>query len=69
MGVERRRGGRAETDPADAAGTVYPVALGGGVLGAAGGTFAAGAVVPAAVLAVLGALVLATLVAGVGGRR
>ena len=69
MGVERRRGERAETDPTDAADIVYPVVLGGGVLGAAGGTFAAGAVVPAAVLAVLGALVLATLVAGVDGRR
>jgi hypothetical protein len=48
-------------DPADTS-SLYPIAVGFGTLGAAGGTYAAGAVVPAVVLAVVGGLVLATLV-------
>lgn len=47
--------------PTDAA-ALYPLALGCGTLGAGVGTYAAGAVVPAAVLAVLGGSILATLV-------
>ncbi|ESS05533.1 MAG: hypothetical protein A07HB70_02009 [uncultured archaeon A07HB70] len=70
VGVRNHRGEHAG-DATDTSGSTYPVALGCGVLGAAGGTFAAGAVVPAAVLAVLGTLVLGTLVVGAvenGGR-
>jgi hypothetical protein len=69
VGIRSRRGEPAERNATAASDTTYPVALGCGVLGAAGGTFLAGAVVPAAVLAVLGALVLATLVTDVDGRR
>lgn len=50
----------------EAAASLYPVALGCGTLGAAGGSYAAGAVVPAVVLAALGALVLATTLPGDG---
>jgi hypothetical protein len=46
--------------------SLYPLTLGSTTVGAAVGTYAAGAVVPAAALAVLGSLVLATLVPGNG---
>lgn len=71
VGVSNHRGEQAGGDATDTPGASYPVALGCGVLGAAGGTFAAGAAVPAAVLAVLGTLVLGTLVVDtdVGGGR
>ena len=52
------------SDPGDV-GSLYPLALGSGTIGGAVGTYAAGATVLAAVLAVLGGLVLATLVTGV----
>ncbi|MEF8818031.1 MAG: hypothetical protein V5A31_01320 [Haloferacaceae archaeon] len=64
---ERTRDGRS------AAASLYPLALGCGTLGAGAGVYAAGAVVPAVVLAVLGGLVLATTLpdgaaVGDGGR-
>ncbi|MFB6168702.1 MAG: hypothetical protein ABEJ43_07635 [Haloferacaceae archaeon] len=64
---------RDPTDSPAGAASLYPLALGCGTLGAGVGTYAAGAVVPAAVLAVLGGLILATLAADdhaddIGGR-
>lgn len=59
MPVGHRLRERTESDPVGAA-SLYSLALGCGTLGAAVGSYAAGAVVPAAALAVLGGLVLAT---------
>lgn len=59
MPVGHRLRERTGRDPVGAA-SLYPLALGCGTLGAAVGSYAAGAVVPAAVLAALGGLVLAT---------
>ena len=59
MPVGHRLRERTGRDPVGAA-SLYPLALGCGTLGAAVGSYAAGAAVPAAVLAALGGLVLAT---------